>query len=640
MKSHPSTGPIQIPNRLIDTICGRLAAGKRVRRNLPVWGRIHIDRQLPFLCIYRRPENYYNEGTERLIFSQPSYLIAADNRRQRESLAKLVSSVVSTLHREFGAFLVLEIWHAQNINSGKSEHSYAQNPGFRIILPRVKSIPRWVETLKNGLKKIKIRKIVSEVEVTGNARVAPGHRPQILSNSQVRDLKCYIVGIEVQPIFHNEETGEVFPMVRRKLVHDLTVVLRQTFFAFAKAETTHRPPHYHALGRRAVVKAVWEVDRQLSKVSSAFDFLLMVTPVNAESAWKEFKRKCFQTAPLFYYRPMPADPYRLKRILWDIPIRRLEDPTLAQLFLDKRDELDVRLNMLIHIDTPKFLYGSMQLFGNVGGDVVEFAKDLLKCIPARSRNTNTKNYVNAQEFAGCAKSEFSFYQEQYSGFNADIEIRADTTGLLVSRGKLLINKDVKIPEDRVVALLQHEVGTHMLTYFNGCFQPFRQLYTGLPGYDELQEGLAVLAEYLVGGMSRSRLRILAARVMAVYFLIDGATFSETFRELNAGYNIDQRNAFTVTMRVYRGGGFTKDMVYFRGLLNIIKYIKGGGSLDPLFIGKIGTEHVPIIRELQLRKVLHSAPFRPRYMSLPRTEEQLERLRKGITLCKLCERNKL
>ena len=32
--------------------------------------------------------------------------------------------------------------------------------------------------------------------------------------------------------------------------------------------------------------------------------------------------------------------------------------------------------------------------------------------------------------------------------------------------------------------------------------------TGLTGYDTLQEGLAVLSEYLVGGLSRPRLRLL------------------------------------------------------------------------------------------------------------------------------------
>ena len=39
---------------------------------------------------------------------------------------------------------------------------------------------------------------------------------------------------------------------------------------------------------------------------------------------------------------------------------------------------------------------------------------------------------------------------------------------------------------------------------HGRSQPFQQLYVGLAGYEALQEGLAVLSEYLVGGLSRPR----------------------------------------------------------------------------------------------------------------------------------------
>ena len=50
---------------------------------------------------------------------------------------------------------------------------------------------------------------------------------------------------------------------------------------------------------------------------------------------------------------------------------------------------------------------------------------------------------------------------------------------MVSNGNLLIGKRLQIPESRVEALIQHEVGTHVLTYVNGRNQPFQQLYCGL-----------------------------------------------------------------------------------------------------------------------------------------------------------------
>jgi uncharacterized protein (TIGR02421 family) len=127
---------------------------------------------------------------------------------------------------------------------------------------------------------------------------------------------------------------------------------------------------------------------------------------------------------------------------------------------------------------------------------------------------------------------------------------------MCSDGDLLIGRDARLPRSRIDALLHHEVGTHLLTYYNGLVEPFKLLHTGLAGYDSFQEGLAVLSEYLVGGLSKPRLRLLAARVVAVHMMLQGATFVETFRALTREFGFNQRIAYTITMRVYRGGGFT------------------------------------------------------------------------------------
>ena len=139
------------------------------------------------------------------------------------------------------------------------------------------------------------------------------------------------------------------------LRRSLSLALRQSFFEFASSHTTHRPPHYHALGRRAVVKAVWEVDRQLAAVSNQFDYLLQLTPVNTNGAWKQFERERFERVPEFHYRPLPVDPAALKRELYRISIERIEDPALQRLFQEKQEELELKLTMLRDRDTPSWL---------------------------------------------------------------------------------------------------------------------------------------------------------------------------------------------------------------------------------------------------------------------------------------------
>ena len=222
--------------------------------------------------------------------------------------------------------------------------------------------------------------------------------------------------------------------------------------------------------------------------------------------------------------------------------------------------------------------------------------------------------------------EFEYYHRICPEFKAKAQVSSDVAGLIVSRGKLLINSELSLAPSRVGALLAHEVGTHLLTYYNGRLQPFQQLYSGLAGYEELQEGLAVLSEYLVGGLSRIRMRQLAARVVAVRYVTDGASFIDAFRAFDRDYEFNQRTTYNILTRVYRGGGFTKDAVYLRGLDAILLHVQKGGDLKPLFVGKMAVEHIPIIKELQYRKVLKPAPILPRYMQETEAVQRLERLR--------------
>jgi uncharacterized protein (TIGR02421 family) len=266
---------------------------------------------------------------------------------------------------------------------------------------------------------------------------------------------------------------------------------------------------------------------------------------------------------------------------------------------------------------------------------VSLARTILETIPTRTRDEGSDEMLDATAFADKARAELNYYRQQYPELPAKVQVRDDLfSGLMVSRGNLLIGKDTMIPQSRAEALLQHEVGTHIVTYFNGQAQPFRQLYTGLAGYDELQEGLAVLSEYLVGGLSRSRL--LAARVIAAHCLIEGASYVETYRLLNREYRFRRRLAFTITQRIYRGGGLTKDAIYLRGLVHVLDYLRAGGQIDLLLVGKIAEEHIPIIKELQWRNVLKPVLLRPRYLDMPQTESRLVELRAGLTVFNLVE----
>jgi uncharacterized protein (TIGR02421 family) len=626
---------ISIRETFIKDVCDRIRQNKRVRRKLPVWGRVHIDRQLPFLCVYRR-QRERDDGTERLLFGQPSYVIASGQRRIQKSLRDLVREVASTIQPSFGSFLIVEIWCA-NFSENHDTEAETQSPMFHIHVPGAEELSSTAGRLERTLKSIRVFKQRAEVRMSQTRKIAPPQESMLLSQTEQKKLGVCLIGLEIRPIYRNAKTGQAYPAVLRSLHRGITKAFRQCFFEFARSNTTHLPAHYQALGRRAVVKAVWNVDRQLAEVSDAFDFLLLATPTNLGSAWTSFRRARYDRAPKFAYRPLPIEPALLKRKLYGIPIELIEDPGIAQVFREKQEELDRKITLLADRNTPRFLYGGIQLYGSVSDVINDLARDLLHRIPPRTRDDASGGHLNARAFCRHAVAEIEYYRTKWPEFLAQVEIRNDIAGLMVSRGKLLVDGSIKIPVSRVAALLQHEVGTHLLTYYNGRAQPFKQLYSGLAGYDESQEGLAVLAEYMAGGLSRPRLRLLAGRVVAVQCLVGGAEFIDTFRELVVVHHFAKAQAFTIAARVYRGGGLTKDAIYLRGAVRVLEYLQNGGSLQPLLAGKINSNHVRFIKELQWRQVLGRTPLQPRYLDAPEAEERLAYLRTVPSLADLVKR---
>ncbi len=618
--------------KTINSLCKRLLANDGLTESLPGNGSIHNDRPLPFIGVFRRPPNNGDPGTEKLISGEASYLIA--DSQFDDYTPTLVRALAKELTRKFNAVLIVEIWAADPLQGENNHSDGGCRPGFTILTSRNRPPSKTIEALVKSLEAVKINKQKAEVKVTYGENRCSCRTTPLIQHREARKLNCFVIGIEIAPIYRDSKTGEVFPVLLRLFQRRFAHALRRGFFEFSRSHTTFRPGNYLALGKRTLGKEVLTIDRKLAEISNSFDFLLQATPVNMKDAWDSFVRLRYKRKPVFYYRPLPIDPAFVKLKLYKIILERVEDPTLAHLFRLKRRELDRQLTMMEDLETDRFLFGGLQLYGKLDDGFIDTAKNLLLRIPNDKSSNSDKGSLDANEFARKAEEEFDYYRGLYPGMSTRIEIREDIIGLMVSHGNLLIGHQTTIPASRVNALLAHEVGTHVLTWVNGKVQPFQQLYTGLPGYDELQEGLAVLAEFLVDGLSGSRLRLLAARVVAANSLVDGSSFVDSFQELVEIYQFDKKTAFTVTSRIFRGGGLIKDAVYLRGLIKILEYVKNGGNIEPLYIGKIAAEHVLMVNELRLRKVLVPAPLRPRFLDDPLVKTRLDRVRSGISVLDL------
>ena len=462
-------------------------------------------------------------------------------------------------------------------------------------------------------------------------------RPTLVTGEALERRDILSLGLEVNGFFLGDD-GHPFPLLLRAFREKLHGAIRRTCFDFVRLETTYNATHFHQLGSHRVSRLVWEIDRKLVDIASSFQFLMLVTATNDDEAYASFVEDGYRTAPNFHYRFLPVDPEERMRELFNLPIDEVRDATLAFILRDKRDETYRMLDMLANRGRESFRYGSMQVFGGVDDRLLAIATSLLTVVPPAVVD-GTRETLSARAFLEAGQRELAYLAEQYPGAEPRARLREDMSGLMVSQGVLNVGHRLMVPKDRVEALIQHEIGTHVLTYWNGRAQPLTLLHSGTPGYEDLQEGLAVLGEWFVGGLTGARLRILAARVVGIAHMLRGHPFEETFALLHERHGIPERSAFYTTARIYRCGGFTKDAVYLRGLVELLDYLGRGGELEPLFIGKLRLDYVPLLDELRERGILRTPPLTPRYLREDRAagSPKLRRLREGLSVFDLVPR---
>ncbi len=620
---------------LLDEIAHRVEQGEVVRRNLSSDGRVHIDRQLPFLVVYRPPRGAADAALKSLVASQAAYVIAPSDPSAQQFVLDLVERVATLQSKAFGGFLLVEVWLKDDAEEAASV-SEDITPDFEIAIPKQLVDTPAVAALAKELARVKILGQKAEVRLSPSVPLAPSHVRRLLSPAAAKATNTHAIGLMTYPAWESSATGETYPLVKRAMIHQVARSLARTAFVFAREETSSHPLHYHALGRRAVVRAVRDIDRELASVAESFDLLLTVTPINSDAAFRSFRTSKFSKTPRFQYRPHTVDPSILKRKLFNIKIERVEDPTLEALFREKRTELELKLSLIGARLTPRFLPTSVALYGRIDDASMQLARSVLESMDG-AKATTAGRRVSGEAFAAAAELEIAKYRSADGSIAPRVELRDDVTSLMVSAGNLLVGRSMSIPEDRVEALIQHEVGTHVVTYWNGRAQPFRLLASGLARHDELQEGLAVFAEYIVGGLTSARLRTLAARVLAARSVADGAEFIDTYRLLVDDVGMASKSAFGVAMRVHRGGGLVKDAVYLRGLQGVVDYVHQGGRLDTLLVGKIAPEHTAVIEELQRREILLTPPLRPNFLNGPDAHDRIERVRAGISLVDMVDR---
>ena len=353
---------------------------------------------------------------------------------------------------------------------------------------------------------------------------------------------------------------------------------------------------------RSQYSNLFGIDANLDHLVKKIELLTYLNPLNIEKEKQRFFASKYTEEPIFKYKKLAFEPYDLQRQFFSQPLDRIEDDHIRKFY---QEVIYYYANMIQCIETigqgRRFYYNSLRVYGTPTEKDVQNARFILHFEDGPIRPDMEKIHSPEE-----AKLYFEEYVKQFDfplNITYSTSIAADA---MVSNNtqSLLIKKNARFSKNQLLTLAHHEIGVHLVTTYNGLLQPLKIFSNGFPKNVETQEGLAVFSEYMGGALTLKRLKELAYRVLASDSLIKGYSFSDTFDMLYGQYKLDRDRAFTISMRIHRGGGFTKDRLYLSGLAKIYKRYKNGVSMDPLLTGKVALEQEDMIVRWQRSGLAH------------------------------------
>ncbi|MBI4602459.1 MAG: DUF1704 domain-containing protein [Planctomycetes bacterium] len=348
-----------------------------------------------------------------------------------------------------------------------------------------------------------------------------------------------------------------------------------------------------------------DVDHALRDIGRQVLLIQALHPRNTAEERERFFKRHALASPVFVYRELSYDPRELRARLRSVARRagRIRSPWLRSVFRAKCRELALKLALVAARGTAEFLPYSMRLFPPPTRRMAHDA-EVLACLP---RHEEEKR-LSAAQVEKVLRATIRDYRRQHRSFACRVKwVDSSLAEASISDAQLNVRKDAGYSERFLLMLQHHEIGVHLVTAQNGDRQPLNIFRGGLAGYDPTQEGLALFAEFRAGAITTNRLRVLGARVLAADLLCRGASFAEVYAALTAGLSLSADEAFSTCLRCFRGGGYTKDVIYQPGFLGVFNYWVQGGDLAILFVGKFPLSQVRHVKEA-LRQGLVKAPL--------------------------------
>ncbi len=332
-----------------------------------------------------------------------------------------------------------------------------------------------------------------------------------------------------------------------------------------------------------------KVDRDIAKIIGKIGNSYF-NPLNSnEERLKVFKDNCHN--PKFKYNPPKPILKSVEKTLNEL---KTDSSVYGKLLRKKINELKYTLLMIKNIGKKDFTKYSIKVYGKPNQALIKASKKILEIDEEEVWKKYSK--LSTQK-----KFSDTFKLKNYDW---QVKEKAMVAGAAVNTKKktLFLNKDRDCSERDVKRLVVHEIGTHVARYENGMKQNYKMFAFGFPGYLETEEGFAAYNEYKCGLLSPKILKTYAGRVLANDLSLRNS-FCTVYNSLLEYF--PKNDAWTLALRAKRGltntskpGAFTKDHIYLKGFLNVKSFAENGGNVKKLYTGKIGIEHIPMLKYIK------------------------------------------
>ncbi len=344
-------------------------------------------------------------------------------------------------------------------------------------------------------------------------------------------------------------------------------------------------------------KMIQNIDEKVCEIDEQIKLLSYINPRNLAEQKALFLANP-EFSPRFFYRECDLDLDQMKRDLKRIPEVNHE---LYPLFARKIEEIEHKIELIRSVGTKDFVAASRATFGGVTErtykEAIQFIQTHMKTFqedPSPELDTKTTEQ-RLKEFLKIHR--LSHWK---------IKIMENTVSDIQVTKKhiIFIRKGAKFRENRLKALLVHEIGTHVFRFENGKLQPFRILERGTAGYLQTEEGLAVWNQNKLGFDLGEKFFTPAYQIIAIH-LAKKLSFQDLFHYMKDTYEVSDELAWKLCVKAKRGlrdtqekGAFTKDALYFTGLREVEKFLEKGGKVEDLYIGKITIGDLKLIGKIE------------------------------------------